>query len=38
MEDEQLDDEEKHPIVRGRGSINEALAVCEMIALHQSSI
>ena len=35
MEDDHLEDEERNPIVRGRGSLNEALAVCEMIALHQ---
>ena len=35
MEEDHLDDEERQPIIRGRGSQNEALAVCEMLALHQ---
>ena len=35
MQDEDLDDEERNPLVKGRGPLNEALAVCEMIALHQ---
>ena len=35
MEDDRLEDEERHPFVRGRGSKNEAIAVCEMIALYE---
>ena len=27
MEDDRLEDEERHPYVRGRGSKNEAIAV-----------
>ena len=35
MEEDHLIDEERQPIIRGRGSLSEALAVCEMLALHQ---
>ena len=35
MEDDRLEDEERLPFVRGRGSKNEAIAVCEMIALYE---
>ena len=35
LEEDHLDDESRHPIVRGRGPQREALAVCEMVALSQ---
>ena len=35
LEDEQLHDEERRPVVRGKGAQREALAVCEMVALNQ---
>ena len=35
LEDDHLEDDERYPLIRGNGSKNEALAVCEMIALHQ---
>ena len=35
LEDDHLEDDERYPLIRGKGSKNEALAVCEMIALHQ---
>lgn len=35
LEDDHLEDDQRYPIVRGRGPLNEALAVCEMIALEQ---
>jgi HlyB family type I secretion system ABC transporter len=35
LEDEQLGDDDRFPIVRGRGQLAEALAVAEMVALHQ---
>ncbi|WP_255326805.1 ABC transporter transmembrane domain-containing protein [Synechococcus sp. CC9616] len=37
LEDDFLEDEQRFPVVCGRGPIKEALAVCEMIALHQSA-
>jgi len=33
LEDDLLIDEERYPLVRGRGPLNEVLAVCEMVAL-----
>ena len=35
LEEDNLHDEARNPVVRGRGRINETLAICEMIALHQ---
>ena len=35
LEDDQLHDEARHPLVRGKGPKREALAVCEMMALAQ---
>ena len=35
LEDDQLVDTDRLPIVRGRGQLQEALAVCEMVALQQ---
>ena len=35
LEDDHLHDESRYPTIRGKGAKREALAVCEMIALHQ---
>ena len=35
LEDDHLHDESRHPLVRGKGPEREALAACEMVALHQ---
>ena len=35
VEENNIQDEDKYPLVRGKGLLNEALAVCEMIALNQ---
>jgi len=35
LEDDHLLDESRYPIVRGRGPLREAMALCEMVALHQ---
>ncbi|AII46646.1 hypothetical protein KR49_09350 [Synechococcus sp. KORDI-49] len=35
LEDDALEDADRVPIVRGRGQLAEALAVCEMVALQQ---
>ena len=35
LEDDHLDDESRYPISRGRGPLQEAMAVCEMVALQQ---
>lgn len=36
LEDDALKDQQKFPIITGKGVINEALAVCEMIAISQN--
>ena len=36
LENDHLHDEERHPVVRGRGAKGEAIAVCEMVSLHQN--
>ena len=35
LEDDHLDDDDRYPIVRGKGQLEEALAICEMVALQQ---
>lgn len=35
VEDDHLQDHDRYPIVRGRGQLAEAMAVCEMVALQQ---
>ena len=35
LEDDTLDDDQRFPLVRGQGTLDEALAVCEMAALQQ---
>ncbi len=35
LEEDTLHDEARHPVVRGKGQLREALAVCEMMALNQ---
>jgi ATP-binding cassette subfamily B protein len=35
LEDDHLHDDARYPVVRGRGPLREALAVCEMVALQQ---
>jgi HlyB family type I secretion system ABC transporter len=35
LEDDHLADDARYPVVRGRGPLREALAVCEMVALQQ---
>ena len=35
LEDDHLDDESRYPISKGRGPLQEAMAVCEMVALQQ---
>lgn len=35
LEEDQRGDEDRYPLVRGRGQLPEAMAVCEMIALQQ---
>ena len=35
LEDDTLDDDQRFPLVRGQGTLDEALAVCEMAALEQ---
>ena len=35
LEDDHLEDDQRFPVVRGRGALHEALAVVEMIALEQ---
>lgn len=37
LENDALEDDQRFPIVRARGELKEALAVCEMIALHQQA-
>ena len=35
LEEDKLSDDFRYPLVRGRGPLHEALAVCEMVALQQ---
>ena len=35
LEDDTLADSQRYPLVRGQGTLQEALAVCEMVALQQ---
>ncbi len=35
LEDDALEDDARFPVVRGRGPLREALAVCQMVALEQ---
>jgi len=35
LEDDLLEDDQRFPLVRGQGALQEALAVCEMVALQQ---
>ena len=35
LEDDNLEDDQRFPLVRGKGTLQEALAVCEMVALQQ---
>jgi HlyB family type I secretion system ABC transporter len=35
LEDDNLEDDQRFPLVRGQGTLQEALAVCEMTALQQ---
>ena len=35
LEDDDLDDESRYPIIKGRGPLQEAMAVLEMVALQQ---
>ncbi len=35
MEEDYLSDESKNPVIKGKGSLKEAMAVCEMVALKQ---
>lgn len=35
LEDDHLEDTDRFPVVRGRGQLAEAMAVCEMVALQQ---
>ena len=35
LEDDHLDDESRYPIVKGKGPLQEAMAICEMVALQQ---
>lgn len=35
LEDDNLEDDQRFPLVRGQGTLQEALAVCEMAALQQ---
>ena len=37
LEDDLLEDDQRFPVVRAKGQLKEALAVCEMIALHQNA-
>jgi len=35
LEDDQLADDDRYPIIRGKGALAEAMAACEMVALQQ---
>ena len=37
LEDDLLEDDQRFPVIRAKGQLKEALAVCEMIALHQNA-